>query len=512
MTSLPLSLPSLALTLVFVACILVDLRRRRRQRLPPGPRPLPIIGNVHQMPKEMPWVVFSSWAKTYGDLMYMDFMGQPAIIVSDRTAAIELMEKRSMNYSDRPVLEMAKLAGFHQTMALEHYNDNWKIQRRLISPDYSPVKVRKYWPLQEKVTRLFVRNIIEDVSALRDNLRLQLGVIILRVTYGYSPQTPEDKFLVGGFTALDNFAKVATPGMWLVDVLPILKYLPSWLPGTSFLKTAQDWGKHLEDTVRSPYNWAIENIPTGLSLQPNLVSDVINRHNGKPLNGADENALVWAAGTMLGGALETNISVTLTFLMYMILNPEVQRKGQAELDSVVGHDRLPSISDRADLPYIRGIITETLRRGPPVPLCTPHAAHEDDVYRGYAIPKGAWIMANIWHMYNDPEQFPDPEVFSPERYNGDDVEMEKVKGLAFGFGRRTCPGKHFTEALFYSIVATILATCDVLPGLDVNGKEVLPKVEYEAGSITQPKPFPLRIKPRSPQAAALLTDVSPAIE
>lgn len=115
---------------------------------------------------------------------------------------------------------------------------------------------------------------------------------------------------------------------------------------------------------------------------------------------------------------------------------------------------------------------------------TPHVAKKGDTYQGYDIPEGTWIIANIWHMYNDPKRFPDPCSFKPDRYNGDDTEMEIVKGLAFGFGRRVCPGKHFTDGLFFSIVTTILATCDILPGLDEHGHEVLPKVEYEPGSIT----------------------------
>ena len=99
--------------------------------------------------------------------------------------------------------------------------------------------------------------------------------------------------------------------------------------------------------------------------------------------------------------------------MCMILNPDVQMKAQLELDSVIGADRLPVINDREDLPYLRSVVAEVYRFAPAVPLCmsmfismfdthseitpgVPHASNQDDVYEGYFLPKGTWIMPNIW--------------------------------------------------------------------------------------------------------------------
>lgn len=74
--------------------------------------------------------------------------------------------------------------------------------------------------------------------------------------------------------------------------------------------------------------------------------------------------------------------------------------------------------------------------------------------------------------------------FDPERYNGLDSEMVKVTDLVFGFGRRVCPGIHFAEGTLFAIIATTLATCDILPGLDENGNEVLPTYSYTPGTLT----------------------------
>lgn len=86
-------------------------------------------------------------------------------------------------------------------------------------------------------------------------------------------------------------------------------------------------------------------------------------------------------------------------------------------------------------------------------------------------------------MLHNPDDYPNPMDFTPERFNMLDSEMKKVTDLVFGFGRRVCPGQYFAEGTFFAIVATTLATCDILPGLDENGNEVLPKYAYTPGTI-----------------------------
>lgn len=95
------------------------------------------------------------------------------------------------------------------------------------------------------------------------------------------------------------------------------------------------------------------------------------------------------------------------------------------------------------------------------------------------------IKANQNHreMLHDPSVYSDPAAFNPDRYGLADSEMQKVTDLAFGFGRRACPGHHFALGTFYAIVLTTLATCDILPALDEHGKEVIPGAKLLSGTI-----------------------------
>lgn len=87
-------------------------------------------------------------------------------------------------------------------------------------------------------------------------------------------------------------------------------------------------------------------------------------------------------------------------------------------------------------------------------------------------------------MLNDPEVYSQPSEFWPDRFKGDDAAMDNARELIFGFGRRACPGRMFAENSLFYILATTLATCDILPGLNDEGKEVLPSVSYISGTLT----------------------------
>ncbi|KAF8898066.1 cytochrome P450 [Gymnopilus junonius] len=485
--------------------------KKRSKHLPPGPRGLPIIGNVLQMPVEMPWMAFSEWGKTYGDIIQVNILGQPILIINSTRVAKELLDKRSAIYSDRPRFVMAgDLVGYDETFVLQPYGENWRKQRRLIAQDFSLSSTPKYYSLQEKEAAILVRNLLKDSSSLVEQIKLRIGIIIIRVTYGHYIQTPDDPFLTTPLQAMVNFGISTTPGNFMVDFIPALKHLPAWMPGAGFLQTAKKWRQIVWDASWNPYEWCKKNMDTGKTLMPNLCGTYINEAGGK-LTHDDEMKIVWAASSVMGGGLDTNMSSALSFFMAMILNPQIQAKAQAELDAVVGKDRLPTLADKPNLPYIRSIMAEVFRWSPAIPLGIPHATSEDDIFEGYEIPKGTLIMPNAWHMLHDPEIYPNPMQFIPERYNGSDEEMFKVT-LSFGFGRRICPGMHFAEGTLFSIIATTLATCDILPGLDANGKEVIPKYAYTPGTITFPESFPVRLRPRSPQATSLLSDVQYTIE
>ncbi|EDP41458.1 hypothetical protein MGL_4157 [Malassezia globosa CBS 7966] len=149
----------------------------------------------------------------------------------------------------------------------------------------------------------------------------------------------------------------------------------------------------------------------------------------------------------------------------MLLNPAIQEKAHAEIDTVVGPNRLPGYEDEVHLPLVRAIIKETLRWRPPTVMGVPHAVTVDDEYYGYKIPKGSTVIGNstcspkildvlIWPVFamsHDPKRYPNPELFDPEArfyksHPGSAAEYATKRNslerdhFAYGHGRRICAG------------------------------------------------------------------------
>ena len=106
----------------------------------------------------------------------------------------------------------------------------------------------------------------------------------------------------------------------------------------------------------------------------------------------------WAATSVFGGGIDTSVSTVSAFFLAMTMFPHVFRKAHQEIDSVIGRDRLPTLADRPQLPYINALQREVFRWNPVGPLGVPHLTMNDDVYDGRFIPKGSFVIANLWYV------------------------------------------------------------------------------------------------------------------
>jgi len=205
------------------------------------------------------------------------------------------------------------------------------------------------------------------------------------------------------------------------------------------------------------------------------------------------------------GSTNNTVSALHSFFLAMVLNPDVQRRAQDEIDKIVGKDRLPTLADRGRLPYVEAVLKEVYRINPVAPLGVAHASSQSDVYQGYVIPKGTVIMPNIWSMMRDSDVYANPMEFNPLRFlpTGDTPPEKDPKELCFGFGRRICPGLNLADASIFIACAMTLATFDISKRVE-NGEVVEPLNEYTGGSISHPKPFRCSIRPRSSRTKNLI--------
>lgn len=134
-------------------------------------------------------------------------------------------------------------------------------------------------------------------------------------------------------------------------------------------------------------------------------------------------------------------SNTLSFgLIYMVHNIDVQTKARNELDRVIGRNRLPTLNDRPDLPYIDAILCEVQRMANVAPLGIVHRATETVKFGDYIIPKDAIMLVSLYSLNMDKDYWKDPFQFRPERFVDDEGKLiqHTDQFLPFGLGNLNC--------------------------------------------------------------------------
>ncbi|CAA7260281.1 unnamed protein product [Cyclocybe aegerita] len=385
------------LLLLAVVCILKTiLRSSKAPSLPPGPKGLPLVGNILDMPSEKEWLTFAKWGETWGDLCSVTVLGQPLVIVNSAKVASDMLDKKSAVYSDRPVLQMAgELVGWKNTLVLLPYSDRFRRYRRLFhSLIGSHAAVERFFPSEELEARRFLRRVLAKPDDLAAHVRKTAGAVILRISHGYEVKEGIDPLVELADIATEQFSLASAPGGWLVDVIPALRHIPLWFPGAGFRRTAIEWGSTLQEMVQRPYDFVVQHIAAG-TAEVSFTSTLLE---GKRLTAEEEFDLKWSAASLYSGAADTTVSAIYSFFLALALHPEVVKKAQAEIDAVVGPDRLPTFEDRPYLPYINALVLEVLRWHAVVPTAVPHRVMQDDIHEGYLIPKGALVIPNIWQV------------------------------------------------------------------------------------------------------------------
>ncbi|KAI0326165.1 O-methylsterigmatocystin oxidoreductase [Cubamyces sp. BRFM 1775] len=501
---------ALALVVVAAGAILWKYNDGRdKPPLPPGPKRLPIIGNLLNLPNKQMGPVLRDMGKQYGDVMYFDLFGQPMIVLNSYDAAIDLLETRSLNTSDRPRIVMAELCGLMWQFGFLGYNQKWRQRRRVFHQTFQPSALPRFRPIQLRECRRYLRRLLDTPEDFLALARHEFAATIMDAVYGITVLEKNDPYINMAEKETEIFSEIFMPGRYLVELLPILKHIPAWFPGAKFKRDAAKWEPLVSSVRHVPYNATLEAIARG-DVRPSMVTSLVDEAVQKEgaLSISDDACFRDAAGLAYVTGADTTMYSMQAFFLAMVQYPEAQKKAQEELDAVIGPERLPEFTDRDSLPYVNAVVKEMTRWHTVVPLGLWHRSRNEDQWNGYMIPAGSIILANQWAMARDPEAYPAPETFLPERFlglteHGASPARDPEK-FQFGFGRRICPGRHFSNDSLFITVASLLHVFNIDAPLDEDGKPVPVEPAIALDSFLHPEPFKCRITPRSDRAAALI--------
>ncbi|KAF9552412.1 cytochrome P450 [Agrocybe pediades] len=459
-----------SLTILALGLSFLLYRKAARNSLPsypPGPKGLPLLGNLLDIPVGSECAAYDRWCKEFGsDIIYLRVGGNGMVVLNSLEAIGDLLEKRSSTFSSRPRMPMTiEMMGCDWIFAILPYGRAWKERRRLFTQYFHPSRVVDYHGSQTKFVQSMLPRLLDHPEDFLSILQYAISGLGLSLAYGIPIQRENDPYIALAEETIRNIGDAALP--------------------TNFLNSGEAQPSFVSETM----------------------GDTVLKFNSEEAPTPEQKAIMDAAATALAGASDTTLASIKSFFAAMLCFPDAQRKGQEELDRVL-QGRLPTFEDEASLPYINAIVKEVIRWATVTPVAVPHTSDEDDIYKGYFIPKGSIILPNIWALLRDENRYgPDTSAFIPERFLKDgelNPEIVDPATIAFGYGRRECPGKHIALSYLFMSVATVLATFKISEELEENGVPIPPKIEWHSGVISEPAPFKCTITPRSKEAVKLI--------
>ncbi|GAB2291359.1 hypothetical protein Dimus_025617 [Dionaea muscipula] len=436
------------------ACISLDLlfrqlKKLRLRKLPPGPFPLPIFGNIFLL-GDRPQKAMADLAKTYGPIMTLHFGHVTTVVVSSSALAREVLQKNDLAFSGRNIMDVGRALNNHESSMLWlPVSTPWRNLRKICNSHvFSVSKLDgSEYLRRNKVEELvgFVRrscqtrtpvniakaafvtslnllsNTFFSVDLAQYDAACEFEDLVWKITEEYSKSNIADLFPVLKRLDLDLQGIRHRTGIYLGKIISLFNtMIDQRLQSRRQLISSHDQSSSNHDVLDALLINICENKSEELELSkiPNLLMDL------------------FVAGT------ETTMTMLEWAMSELLHHPDKMEKAKQELKEIIGKGNMVEEAEVAKLPYLQAIVKETLRLHSPIPMLAPRKAADDIEIGGFVIPKDTQVLVNVWSIARDPSIWQNPDSFEPERFLDSelDVRGRHFELLPFGAGRRICPG------------------------------------------------------------------------
>ncbi|KAL5583661.1 hypothetical protein UlMin_016103 [Ulmus minor] len=486
------------------ALILLSRRlRRRKLKLPPGPKAWPIIGNLNLI-GSLPHRSIHELSQKYGPIMQLRFGSFPVVVGSSVEMAKVFLKTHDVLFASRPKIAAGKYTTYNYSdITWSPYGAYWRQARKMCLMElFSNRRLDSYEYIRIEETNNFLKELFGSSKSpivLKDNLTTLSLNVISRMVLGkkYTDETensivsPEEfKKMLDELFLLSGVLNIGDSIPW-IDFLDLQGYIKRMKALSKkfdrFLEHVLDEHNGRRKAVKDYVAKDMVDVLLQLADDPDLEVK-LERHGVKAFT-----------QDLIAGGTESS-AVTVEWAMSELLRkPDIVKKATEELDRVIGRERWVEEKDIINLPYIDAIVKETMRLHPVAPMLVPRFSREDTQVEGYDIPKDTRILVNVWTIGRDPSLWDQPNEFVPERFVGRniDVKGQDFELLPFGSGRRMCPGYSLGLKVIQSSLANLLHGFEwSLP--DGMKKEALDMEEIFG--LSTPKKIPLVVvaEPRLP--------------
>ncbi|XP_063793794.1 cytochrome P450 2F3-like isoform X2 [Pseudophryne corroboree] len=487
------------LVLLFIFCltyIILSFMKLYKEKasLPPGPMPLPFIGNLLQINTND---IVSSLMKLkdkYGPVYTLYFGTKPGLVISGYSAVKEALIDQNDVFGERgdyPVF--TNYIGEHD-MAFTN-GQLWTKLRRFILLTLRNFGMGKR-SIEERILEEahFLLKEFENTKGSPVNpgrfFAQSVSNVICSITFG-SRFDYNDKRLKAIIESINNnFQVMSSTWGTLYNMFPdIMQYVPG--PHRTIRKNFDDIYEITDEMIKNHEK----------TLDPNNPRDYIDCFLIKMKQEIDEPDSAFyleslrrtVQNIVFGGTETTSTTLRYGFLVLM-KHPEVAEKMQEEIDRVVGRDRTPSIVDRNKMPYTEAAIHEIMRFCDVIPVGLPHQTSKETVFRGFTIPKGTPVTPMLHSVHYDPNNYAEPNKFDPNNFLDSNGRFKKNDAhMPFAAGKRICIGESLARMELFLFFTSVLQNFNLKP---VIGKDELSVKPTGSGLGHLPAKYKCCILPR----------------
>ncbi|XP_066452226.1 cytochrome P450 2K6-like [Eleutherodactylus coqui] len=438
---------------LFVVLFFYGRKRSGKYNLPPGPRPLPIIGNLHILDLKKPYQTLHQLSKKYGPVYTIKLGVEEAVVLCGYDAVKDALVNHADEFSGRPIVPIIHEITKGHGVIFAH-DDNWKVMRRFTLSTLRDFGMGKE-TIENKITEesdFLVQKFRSYKGEPFDNLMIINAAvaniivsILLSHRFAY-----EDPTLVRLLKIVnENIKLIGSPMGVLYNAFPSVM---RWC--STIKKKVTENVVVLHEFIRETFTNQRKLLDT--NDQRNLIDTfLVKQQEGKPqLYFTNEN-LTGLVTDLFAAGMETTTTLRWGLLL-MMKYPEIQRNVQSEIEKVIGSAE-PQVIHRKQMPYTDAVIHEIQRIGNIVPTNLPHATTQDVNFRGYLLPKGTHVIPLLTSVLYDKEHFVKADEFHPEHFlDSSGNFLRKEAFMPFSAGKRSCAGENLAKMELFIFFTRLL--------------------------------------------------------